>query len=96
MAHYVILGNFTDQGIRAVKDTAKRAKSLREAAGVAGVRLKDIFWTMGTYDLVITAEAANDELVTSMMMRVGSMGNMKTQTLRAFGESEIEAILSKV
>lgn len=96
MAHYVLLGNFTDQGIRAVKDTAKRAKAFREAAGVMGVKLKEVYWTLGHYDIVITMEAPNDEIVESLMMKVGSLGNMKTQTLRAFGESEIEAILSKV
>jgi len=96
MAHYVLLGNFTDQGIRAVKDTAKRAKAFREAAGAVGVKLKEVYWTLGHYDIVITMEAPNDEIVESLMMKVGSLGNMKTQTLRAFGESEIEAILSKV
>jgi len=96
MAHYVLLGNFTDQGIRAVKDTAKRARAFREAAGAMNVRLKEVYWTLGHYDIVITMEAPNDEIVESLMMKVGSLGNMKTQTLRAFGESEIEAILSKV
>ena len=96
MAHYVLLGHFTDQGIHAVKDTAKRAKGFREAASAMGVKLKDVFWTLGHYDIVITLEAPNDETMESLMMKVGSMGKMKTQTLRAFGESEIEAILSKV
>ncbi|MGH7197736.1 MAG: GYD domain-containing protein, partial [Candidatus Omnitrophota bacterium] len=49
MAHYVVLGNFTDQGIRAVKDTAKRAKGFREAANAMGIKLKDIYWTLGHY-----------------------------------------------
>ena len=96
MAHYVLLGHFTDQGIRAVKDTAKRAKAFREAAGAVGVKLREVYWTLGHYDIVITMEAPNDETVESLMMKVGALGNMKTQTLRAFGESEIEAILSKV
>ena len=61
-----------------------------------GVKIKDVYWTLGHYDIVITLEASNDEIVESLMMKVGSMGQIKTQALRAFGESEIEAILSKV
>ncbi len=96
MANYVVLGNFTEQGIRAVKETARRAKAFREAAASMGVKLREVCWTLGHYDIVITMEAPSDEVVESLMMKVGSLGNMKTQTLRAFGESEIEAILSKV
>ena len=96
MAHYVVLGNFTEQGIQAIKETAKRAKGLREVAAAMGIKLKDVYWTMGGFDVVITMEAPSDELVASLMMKVGSMGKLKTQTLRAFGETEIEGVLSKV
>ena len=96
MAHYVALGNFTDQGVRGIKDTSKRAKAFREMAKGLGVTVKEIYWTLGVYDLVITLDAPNDEAVTSLSMKVGSLGNIKCQTLRAFGESEIDSILSKV
>ena len=96
MAQYVILGNFTDQGIRAVKETSKRAKAFRELAAGMGAKVKDVYWTLGHYDLVLTMEAPNDEAAEALMMKVGSLGNMKTETLRAFGESEIDSILSKV
>ena len=96
MAHYVVLGSFTDQGVRGVKETAKRAKALREMAKSQGVMVKEIYWTLGAYDVVITLEAPNDETVVSLSMKVGALGNMKCQTLRAFGESEIDSILSKV
>lgn len=96
MAKYVVLGNFTDQGIRAVKDTSKRAKAFREAAKSLGVTIKDIFWTLGRYDVVLTMEAPGDETMASLMMKIGSLGNLTSQTLRAFDESEIDAILSKL
>ena len=96
MAHYVVLAQFTDQGIRAVKDTTKRAKAFREMAGKMGVQIKDIYWTLGKFDVVTVMEAPNDETAAAIMMKAGSLGNMKSQTLRAFTESEISSVLSKV
>lgn len=96
MARYVVLGNFTDQGIRAVRDTSKRAKAFRELAKGQGATVKEIFWTMGVYDLVALLDAPSDEVVTSVMMKLGSLGNVRSQTLRAFGESEMDSILSKI
>ncbi len=96
MAHYVVLASFTEQGIRGIKDTAKRAKGFRDLAKSVGVTVKDIFWTFGTYDVVITMEGPNDETVASLMMKVGALGNMKSQTLRAFPESQIDSVLAKI
>ena len=96
MAHYVVLGNFTDQGIRAIKETSKRAKALRELAKSQGAAIKEIYWTIGAYDLVFTIDSAGDEVMAALMMKLGSLGNIKTQTLRAFGEAEIEGVLSKI
>ena len=96
MAHYIILGGFTEQGIKGVKDTAKRAKAFRDLAKGMGVTVKDIFWTFGRYDVVATLEGPNDETVASLMMKVGALGNLKSQTLRAFPESQIDSLLSKV
>jgi len=96
MAQYVVLANFTDQGIRAVKDTVKRAKAFRDLADGMGVKIKEIYWTLGSYDVVLTMEAAQDETVASLMMKVGSLGNLTSQTLRAFNETEIDSIVSKI
>ena len=96
MAHYIILANFTDQGIRNIKDTAKRAKAFRDTAKDMGVSVKDIYWTLGPYDVVLTAEARDDETIALLMMKVGSLGNLKSQTLRAFSEAEISSIVSKI
>ena len=96
MAHYVVLANFTDQGIRGVKDTLKRARAFRELAAKFQVTIKDIYWTLGQYDVVLTMEGSNDEAVASLMMKAGSLGNLKSHTLRAFKESEMDSILEKI
>lgn len=96
MAQYVVLANFTDQGIRGVKETGKRAKAFRDLAEGMGVKIKEIYWTLGSYDVVLTMEAAQDETVASLMMKVGSLGNLTSQTLRAFNETEIDSIVSKI
>lgn len=96
MAAYVVLGSFTDQGIRAVKDTTKRAKAFRDLASQMGVTIKDVYWTLGHYDVVLTLESVKEENVTALMLKVGSLGNLKSQTLRAFTESEVSSILNKV
>lgn len=96
MAWYVVLAKFTDQGIRAVKDTPKRAKAFRDTASALGVKIKDIYWTLGHYDVVLTMEASDDETATALMLKVGSLGNLTSQTLRAFTESEIVSIASKI
>ena len=96
MAHYVVLASFTDQGIKSVKETSRRAKGFRDLAKSFGSTIKEIYWTLGTYDVVLTLESPNDETAAALMIKAGSLGNLKSQTLRAFGESEIDAILSKV
>ena len=96
MANYVVLAHLTDQGIRAIKDTAKRAKAFRNAAKEMGANIKDIYWILGQYDVVLTLDAPDDETIASLMMKVGSLGNLKCQTARAFDETEIDALLSRL
>ena len=96
MTHYVILANFTEKGIQGVKETGKRAQGFRELAKSMRVTIKDIFWTFGPYDVVLTMEGPDDETVAALMMKVGAMGNLKSQTLRAFPESQIESLVSKI
>ena len=96
MAQYVVLANFTDQGIRGVKETTKRANSLREMANKMGATIKEIYWTLGRYDVILTFEAPSDEIATSLMMKAGSLGNLRSETLRAFGETEVSSLLSKL
>ncbi len=96
MNRYLILANFTDQGIKGIKDTTKRAKGFRDLATKMGASIDDIYWTLGQYDVVLIMTAPNDETVTSILLKAGSLGNLKSQTLRAFDEQEMEAILSKI
>ncbi len=95
MANYVILGNFTDQGIRGIKDTTKRAQAFRDLTEDMGGSIKDIYWTLGAYDIVLTMEAPDDETVAAILMKVGSLGNLKSHTLRAFNEAEINSLISR-
>ena len=95
MASYVSLLQFTDQGIRNVKDTTKRAAAATDAAAKVGVKFTDLFWTLGHYDLAIVAEAPDDETMTALMLKLASLGNVKSQTMRAFRANEMDAILKK-
>ena len=95
MAAYITLLQFTDQGIRNVKDTTQRAAAATDAAAKMGVKFTELFWTLGHYDLVIVAEAPDDETMTAVMLKLASLGNVKSQTLRAFRAKEMEAILKK-
>jgi len=96
MSSYVVLSGFTDQGIRTVKETAKRADKFRETAKEMGVTIKEIYWTLGRYDVIVTMEAADDETVARLMMKMGALGNLKSETLRAFSEKEIGPLVSNI
>ncbi len=96
MNRYIVLANFTDQGIKGIKDTTKRAKGFRDLASKMGGKIGDIYWTLGQHDVVLVMTAPNDETVASILLKTGSLGNLKSQTLRAFDEQEMESILSKI
>ncbi len=97
MAKYVLLLQYTDQGIRGVKDTTKRAAAFRgEIAGKFGVKVSELLWTLGQYDMVVLAEAPNDEAMAACSLSLARLGNVKIQTLRAFQAAEVEAFLGKV
>lgn len=96
MATYIVLSTFTDQGIRSVRDSTKRADAVRELARKMGVETKSIYWTLGGYDVVVTFEAPDDESMTALSLAVAAQGNVKTQTLRAFSKEEFTGILGKL
>src|SRR5712675_1887153 len=93
MATYIVLGNYTDQGIRNIKDAPKRTEAVKEMAKKDGVVLKETFWTLGTYDFVSIIEAPDDQTTIAFGMSVGALGNVRTQTLRAFSATVMTAIL---
>jgi uncharacterized protein with GYD domain len=96
MATYLVLVNFTDQGIRNVRDTRKRAEAFKEAAKQLGVAVKDVYWTLGQYDVVTILDAPDAATVTALNLSVASQGNVRTQTLAAFSAIEIGGILDKM
>ena len=96
MATYIALVNYTDQGVRQIRQTTERAKALINAAANLGVKIKDIYWTMGAFDAVFIAEAPEDDSVMAFAASMGSLGNIRTQTLRAFSAAEMNKILDKV
>jgi uncharacterized protein with GYD domain len=96
MATYIVLGNYTDQGIRSIKDTLKRTDAVKALAKKSGVTLKESFWTRGAYDLVSIFEAPDDQSMTAFGLSIGVLGNVRTQTLRAFSAADMSAILGKV
>ena len=96
MATYIVLTSFTDQGIRNVKDSTKRAEAVRELAKKFGVTAKDFFWTLGTYDVVAMFDAPDEASMTALGLAIGAAGNVRTQTMRAFSKEEMSGILRKL
>jgi uncharacterized protein with GYD domain len=96
MPTYITLSNFTHQGIQNIKDTTKRADAFKTAAEKAGCTVKEIYWTQGQYDTVIILDAPDDASATAVLMSLGKLGNVRTQTLRAFTAAELAPILDKV
>jgi uncharacterized protein with GYD domain len=94
MSAYIILVNFTDQGIRNAKDTVKRAKAAEQALEAAGGRKIGIWWTMGQYDMAFLAEGPDDETAMRVVLGVAMQGNVHTTTLKAFSEEEMEHIVA--
>ncbi|GAA1525611.1 GYD domain-containing protein [Streptomyces albidochromogenes] len=95
MPTFVTLLNWTDQGIRTYKDTPQRAEAFAAAAQKLGAKLLNIYWTVGSYDIVAVVEAPDDETATAMLLQVGGLGNVRTTTLRAFGREEMDRIIAK-
>jgi uncharacterized protein with GYD domain len=94
MSVYMLLCNFTDQGVRNVKDAPSRRAAAREMGKKLGVDIKAGYLAMGTYDLLIHAEAASDEAMATFVMSLASKGNVRTTTLKVFPEAEYDKIVA--
>jgi uncharacterized protein with GYD domain len=90
MATYILLASFTDQGIRKIKDSTKRADAFKDMAKKCGATVKDVFWTLGEYDIVAVVEAPDDMSITALGL------SSRTQTLRAFAQEDMKTILGKM
>jgi uncharacterized protein with GYD domain len=95
MAIDILLVNFTDQGIRNIKDSPQRANAFRELCKKNEVRVRDIFWTMGRYDMVGVIEG-QDEAMAAAVLTMGKLGNVRTETLRAMDAEAFQRILQKL
>ncbi len=95
MATFITLVNFTDQGIQNVKESPERFNAFKALVENMGGSVKSVYWTVGNYDMAVIVEGAEDALVTTLL-KVGSMGNVRTQTLRGFSEDEMKGLISKM
>jgi uncharacterized protein with GYD domain len=92
MAIYILLANFTDQGIRKIKDSPKRADAFIAMAKKCGATVKEV----GEYDIVAIVEAPDDISITALGLSTGALGNVRTQTLRAFTQADMKTVLGKM
>jgi uncharacterized protein with GYD domain len=95
MATYIAVINFTDQGVRAVKESPNRLAAAAKLAESMGVKVKQAYWTLGQYDMVVVAEGT-DDVIAAWMYKVGSAGNIRSTTLRAFTAEEMQQIVAKM
>jgi uncharacterized protein with GYD domain len=94
MPTYVSLISFTDQGVRTFKDTVDRAETGKKLASSFGGSLKEIYWTLGPYDIVAVSEAPDDESATAFALTLSSQGNVRTTTMRAFDADAMKGIIA--
>jgi uncharacterized protein with GYD domain len=95
MATFVVLLNWTDQGIKDFKDSPSRADAGKEEMAKLGVTLKDIYWTVGEHDLVLVCDSPDIESMTAALLRLGSAGNVRSTTLRAFTRAEFDQVAER-
>ena len=93
MPTYISLIQYTDQGIQKIKESPARLDHARKGYEAAGGKIKDFFLVMGEYDIVIVSEMPNDEAVAKLSLTLGSAGNVRTRTMRAFNEAEFRKML---
>ncbi|HSK84951.1 MAG TPA: GYD domain-containing protein [Rubrobacter sp.] len=96
MPTYIALMNWTDQGIRNVKDTVQRRDQADSLAQKHGASIEQVYWTVGPYDLVAILDAPDDESATAMVLELGTAGNLRTLTLRAYDREGMSGIIDRL
>ncbi|AYG59709.1 GYD domain-containing protein [Rhizobium jaguaris] len=96
MTTYIVLFNWTDQGVRSVKESPKRLDAAKKQLGDMGGSFKQFFLTMGEYDMVAVCEAPDDAVMARFGLSVGMLGNVRTQTLKAFPEAAYREIIASL
>ena len=93
MTTYLMLLNWTDQGIRNIKESPKRLDAAKKLAKDVGGEIKTVYMTQGSFDLVLVADMPNDEKVAGFVLKLGSLGNVRTMTLKAYSEDDYRKII---
>jgi uncharacterized protein with GYD domain len=93
MATFITTMHFTEQGIKAVRDTCERAAAFKATAKKLGVKVTGTYWTLGAFDGLLVCEAPDEETLTAALLHLATLGNIRTQTARAFGDAEMQKIL---
>lgn len=94
MVRFLVLLNYTPQGISKVAETVSRAERFDAAAKKAGVTVKSQYWTSGAHDGAMVLEAADERALAALLLTLASEGNVRTQTLRAFDRADMKGILA--
>ena len=95
MPRYVTLINWTEQGIAGFKESVDRYEATQKQFEDLGVQLVDVYWTLGEHDIVALVEAPDDESATAALLMLGSAGNVRTKTMRAFSREEMRGVIDK-
>jgi uncharacterized protein with GYD domain len=95
MPTYVVLMNWTDQGAKTAGDTVNRYEAAKSELAERGVTIKDVYWTIGPYDVVTIVEAADDETATAGLLRMASQGNVRTTTMRGLSAEEAQRVIER-
>jgi uncharacterized protein with GYD domain len=96
MPTFILSLNWTDQGIRGVKDAPKRSQAAKELAKTLNVDIKQVYLTSGEHDLLLIVESASGDNVAKLALAVGSLGNVRTRTARAWPETEFKKLISEL
>jgi uncharacterized protein with GYD domain len=96
MVAYVVLANFTDQGVRNAKESMKRAEAFKDLAKTFGVTVREIVWTQGRYDVVTIVDAPDESSFMSLALSLAKLGNVRTESLRAFSAAEMTKIVGNM
>lgn len=95
MANFIVLLDYTDQGIRNLRDSPQRADAFNDFAERAGVTIQGQYWTIGSHDGVLIMDAPTEEVAASVLLHLGAAGNVRTTTLRAFDWAEAQELIDK-
>src|SRR5438093_765249 len=96
MATFITTFKFSEQGIKNISETTKRAAAVKAAAKKMGIKVNDVYWTLGAFDGLLIFEAPDDETATALLLNIGSHGNVQTTTAKAFTAAEMDKVLAKM